>query len=106
MTISDQTRTTHSVECTQLEWMLTMGIHAGPASVTAVVRLGGEKPVASSVNIDNFLEFSGNAVEAAGDPLNTSAAGGKYTITGTAKGFNPRDPSKPTTANFQIDANC
>jgi ipoprotein LpqH len=106
VTVNGAQRTTHAVSCTQVQWLLTIGITAGEAGVTAVVRLGGDKLHPTSVNINNFDGFSGNAWHGGSGDLDGSFAGGWYTVTGTANGSNPNNPSQATTAPFRIDANC
>src|SRR5262249_19527529 len=105
ITVNGNTRTTHVVTCTQLQWTLTIDITAGPARVTAVVQLEGEKPTPTSVDIADFDGFSGNAGQGIGN-VDAAFADSTYTLTGTAQRTNSDNPNNPTTAPYRIEAQC
>ena len=68
-----------------------------------ILQLSGEKPIAKTINIENFDGFNGVSGEAVGD-ADASFADGTYTITGTAQGANPNHPNGPRTVPFRINA--
>ena len=105
ITMNGNTLTSHAVSCTQVEWLLTVNISAAPARVRMVLKLDSGKPKPESVNIDNLDGFSGVADAGAGN-AEAVFSGDTYTVTGTAQGTNPQDPSTPTTADFRISARC
>ena len=105
VTVNGSTRTTHAVSCTQVQWMLSIAITAGRAAVKAVVRLDGDKPTPTSVDITDFDGFTGNAGPTVGN-VDVNFANNTYTLTGIAEGPNPANPSTPSAAVYRIDAAC
>ncbi|MGH9205968.1 MAG: lipoprotein LpqH [Acidimicrobiales bacterium] len=105
ITVDNNTRTSHAVTCTQVQWLLTADISAAPARVRVVLKLDSEKPKLESVNIDNFEGFTGVADAGAGK-AEAVFARDTYTVTGTAQGSNRNDPSVSTTAPFKIEVGC
>jgi ipoprotein LpqH len=105
VTVNNNTRTSHAVSCSQVEWMLTADISAAPARVKVALKLDSEKPKVESVNIDNFAGFTGVADVGAGNAA-VVFAGDKYTITGKAEGSQRDDPRISTTAPFKIEVGC
>jgi lipoprotein antigen len=103
ITIDNDTRTSHAVLCTQVEWRLIANITAAPANVRVLVKLDSEKPTLESVNFDNFAGFSG--VANAGD-TKIRFANDIYTITGTAQGSQLNDPRVSVTRPFKIEVGC
>ena len=79
ITVDNNTRTSHAVSCSQVEWLLTADITAAPASVRVLLKLDSEKPKLESVNFDNFAGFSGVANTGAGD-TKVRFANNTYTI--------------------------
>lgn len=105
VTVDNNTRTSHAVTCTQVQWMLTANIAAAPASVRVLLKLDSEKPKLESVNFDNFAGFTGIADVGAGD-AKAVFANNTYTITGTAEGSQRNDPRMSVTAPFKIEVGC
>jgi lipoprotein LpqH len=105
ITVDGNTRTSHAVSCTQVEWLLTVDIGAAPGNVQAMLRLQSDEPKAESVNINNVDGFTGLADTGVGRAKATFA-NGTYRITGTAQGTNTEDPSTPKTADFKIETQC
>lgn len=105
VTVDNNTRTSHAVTCTQVQWMLTANIAAAPASVRVLLKLDSEKPKLESVNFDNFAGFTGIADVGAGD-AKAVFANNTYTITGTAEGSQRNDPRLSVTAPFKIEVGC
>jgi lipoprotein LpqH len=103
ITIDNDTRTSHAVLCTQVEWRLIANITAAPANVRVLVKLDSEKPTLESVNFDNFAGFSG--VADTGD-TKIHFANNTYTITGTAQGSQLNDPRVSVTRPFKIEVGC
>jgi len=105
ITVGNNTRTSHAVSCSQVEWLLTADITAAPASVRVLLRLDPDKPKLESVDINNFAGFSGVANSGAGD-TKIRFANDTYTITGTAEGSQLDDPRVSVTAPFKIEVGC
>jgi ipoprotein LpqH len=105
ITVNGNTRTSHAVSCTQVQWLLTADVSAAPARVKVLLRLGPEKPKPESVHIDNFNGFTGVADTGVGSAV-AAFAGNKYIITGKAEQTNADNPNTPTTAAFKIEVEC
>lgn len=105
ITVDNNTRTSHAVSCSQVQWLLTANIGAAPASVQVVLKLDSEKPKIESVNINNFGGFTGVADAGAGH-ARVVFANNTYTITGEAQGSQLNDPAVSTTAPFRIEVGC
>ena len=105
ITVDNNTRTSHAVSCSQVEWLLTADITAAPATVRVLLRLDPDKPKLESVDINNFAGFSGVANSGAGD-TKIRFANDTYTITGTAEGSQLDDPRVSVTAPFKIEVGC
>lgn len=105
ITVDNNTRTSHAVTCSQVNWLLTANISAAPAEVKVLLRLDPEKPKVESVHFDNFVGFSGVSNSGAGD-AKIRVAHDTYTITGTASGSQLNDPRVSVTAPFTIEVGC
>ncbi|MGA9490103.1 MAG: lipoprotein LpqH [Mycobacterium sp.] len=105
ITVDNNTRTSHAVSCSQVNWMLTANISAAPATVRVIVKLESEKPTLESVHFDNFAGFSGVANQGAGE-TKIHFANDTYTITGTAEGSQLNDPRVSVTQPFKIEMGC
>ena len=103
ITIDNDTRTSHAVSCSQVDWMLTANITAAPANVRVLLKLDPQKPTVESVNFDNFAGFSGVADT---DDSKIHFANDTYTITGTAQGSQLNDPRVSVTRPFKIEVGC
>ncbi len=105
VTVDNNTRTSHAVSCSQVNWQLIANITAAPATVRVMLKLDPEKPILESVNFDNFAGFSGVANAGAGD-TKIHFANDTYTITGTAQGSQLNDPRVSVTQPFKIEVGC
>ena len=105
ITVDGKTQTTKEIECTQVQWSLTIKTTSGSTRTDSFLQMGGETPIAKSVNISNFDGFSGVAGEGAGQ-ADVSLANGDFVIAGTAEGHAPGDPGKKISAPFRIETSC
>jgi ipoprotein LpqH len=105
ITVDNNTRTSHAVSCSQVQWLLTVNISAAPASVRVLLKLDSEKPKLESIHINNFEGFTGVADGGAGDATVVFAAD-NYTITGNAEGSQLNDPRVSVTTPFKIEVSC
>jgi hypothetical protein len=105
ITVDNNTRTSHAVSCSQVNWQLIANINAAPATVRVLLKLDPAKPTLESVNFDNFAGFSGVANAGAGD-AKIHFANDTYTITGTAEGSQLNDPHVSVTRPFKIEVGC
>jgi lipoprotein LpqH len=105
ITVDNNTRTSHAVTCSQVNWLLTANISAAPANVRVLLKLDSETPKVESVHFDNFAGFSGVSDSGAGQ-AKIRFANNTYTITGTAEGSQLNDPRVSMTAPFTIEVGC
>lgn len=106
ITVDKNSRTSHAVTCSQVDWMLTANITAAPGSVRVLLNLDPQKPkVESTIHFDNFAGFSGVADAGAGDSK-VAFANNSYTITGNAEGSQLNDPRVSFTTPFTIEVGC
>jgi len=105
ITVDNNTRTSHAVSCSQVDWLLTANISAAPANVRVLLKLDPETPKVESVHFDNFAGFSGVSDSGAGQ-AKIRFAHDTYTITGTAEGSQLNDPRVSVTAPFTIEVGC
>jgi lipoprotein LpqH len=105
ITVDNNSRTSHAVSCSQVDWLLTANISAAPANVRVLLRLDPEKPTVESVHFDNFLGFSGVSNSGAGE-AKIRVANNTYTITGTASGSQLNDPRVSVTQPFTVEVGC
>jgi hypothetical protein len=105
ITVDNNTRTSHAVSCSQVQWLLTANINAAPASVRVLLKLDSEKPKLESVHIYDFAGFTGIADGGAGN-ASVVFARDNYTITGNAEGSQLNDPRVSVTTPFKIEVSC
>jgi ipoprotein LpqH len=105
ITVDNNSRTSHAVVCSQVQWLLTADITAAPAHVQVLLKLDSEKPKLESVNINNFAGFTGVSDSGAGNAT-VVFAHNTYTIRGEAEGSQLNDPRVSVTAPFKIDVGC
>jgi lipoprotein LpqH len=105
ITVGSKTQTTQEVSCTQVEWSMIIETASGPTRTRSLLQIGGEKPIARTVEIHDFDGFSGVAGEGAGS-AETSLANNAYVIAGTAEGSDPDNPGKTKTVPFRIETPC
>jgi ipoprotein LpqH len=105
ITVDKNTRTSHAVTCSQVDWLLTANISAAPANVRVLLKLDPETPKVESVNFDNFAGFFGVSDSGAGE-AKVRFANNTYTITGTAQGSQLNDPRVSMTTPFTIEVGC
>jgi ipoprotein LpqH len=105
ITVDKNTRTSHAVTCSQVDWMLTANISAAPANVRVLLKLDSETPKVESVHFDNFEGFSGVSDSGLGESK-IRFAKDTYTITGTAQGSQLNDPRVSVTVPFSVEVGC
>ena len=105
ITVDKNTRTSHAVTCSQVDWLLTANISVAPANVRVLLKLDPETPKVESVHFDNFAGFSGVSDSGAGE-AKVRFANNTYTITGTAQGSQLNDPRISMTTPFTIEVGC
>ncbi len=105
ITVDNNSRTSHAVTCSQVNWLLTANISVAPANVRVLLRLDSDTPKVESVHFDNFLGFSGVSNSGAGD-AKIKVVKNTYTITGTAAGSQLNDPRTSVTQPFSIEVGC
>ena len=105
ITVDNNTRTSHAVTCSQVDWLLTANISAAPANVRVLLKLDPETPKVESVHFDNFAGFSGVSDSGLGE-AKIRFAKDTYTITGTAEGSQLNDPRVSVTVPFSIEVGC
>ena len=103
ITVDGKTQTAHEILCTQVEFALTIKTTSGSTRTDTFLEMGGEKPVAKTVNISNFDGFSGVAGEGIGQ-TDVSLADGDFVIAGTAEGYG--SGAKKKSAPFRIETGC
>jgi hypothetical protein len=105
ITVDKNTRTSHAVTCSQVDWLLTANISAAPANVRVLLKLDPETPKVESVHFDNFAGFSGVSDSGLGQ-AKIRFAKDTYTITGTAEGSQLNDPRVSVTVPFTVEVGC
>jgi ipoprotein LpqH len=94
------------VNCTQVEWIRTIDIGGDFSGAKVVIDQRGEPVTAESVHIRNLGGFTGMYSQGDGGDASMSMSGDKFTITGTASGYQVDKPGEPATATFKIIAAC
>jgi ipoprotein LpqH len=105
ITVGGTTQATREVSCTQVDWSMTIETKSGPTRTHSLLQIGGEKPIAKTVDIENFDGFSAVAGEGGGR-ADVSLANDAYVITGTAEGSDSANPGKTKTVPFRIETPC
>ena len=105
ITVDKNTRISHAISCSQVNWLLTANISAAPANVRVLLKLDTETPKVESVHFDNFAGFSGVSDSGAGE-AKIRFANNTYTITGTAEGSQLNDPRVSVTTPFTVEVSC
>jgi lipoprotein LpqH len=106
ITIGDKTQQTKSVKCTQVDWSMTINASAETGSARALLRLGGEKPIVSTVNIENIDGLSGVAGGDLGKAEASVTGSSVYTVSGTAVVSESAHPGQTKDLPFTIEAPC
>jgi lipoprotein LpqH len=94
------------VKCTQVEWYRTIDIGGDFAGATVAVDERAEPVTVKSVRIRNLGGFTGMYSQGDGDDATTSLSSGKFTISGTAHGYEVDKPNEPANAPFKILVTC
>lgn len=93
-------------------------VHCAPTKDTTAITVGAEPPVAEAtiasrgglilewVRFRDVNGFTGSYNDGLGDKARVVLNGSTYRIAGTASGFNMRDPSRPTTTEFEMEVSC
>jgi Mycobacterium 19 kDa lipoprotein antigen len=105
ITVDNNSRTSHAITCSQVNWLLTANISAAPANVKVLLRLDSDKPAVESVHFDNFAGFYGVSNGGAGD-AKIRVVKDVYTITGNAVGTQLNDPRVSVTKPFSVEVGC
>jgi hypothetical protein len=103
ITVDGKTQTAHEISCTQVEFAMTIKTTSGSTRTDTFLEMGGETPVAKTVNISNFDGFSGVAGEGLGQ-TDVSLANGDFVIAGTAEGYG--SGGKKRSVPFRIETGC
>ena len=106
VTINGTDTGNHVARCSQQDWYRTIAIGGDFAHATVAVDGHAERLTVTSVRIQNLGGFTGTYVKNGDSDATTSFSGDKYTITGTANGFNVDKPHEAATATFKIVATC
>jgi hypothetical protein len=94
------------VKCTQVEWYRTIEIGGNFAGATVAVDARAEPVTVKSVHIRNLGGFTGMYSQGGEGDATTSLSSGKFTITGTANGYQVDKPGEPASATFKIIVTC
>jgi ipoprotein LpqH len=105
VTVDGKDARIHVVRCSQLDWYRTINVGGDLAGVTVVVDEHAQPLTAISVRIKNVGGFTGAYSQGGNGDANTSFSGDKYTISGTANGYQT-DTNQPASAPFKISATC
>jgi ipoprotein LpqH len=105
ITVDNNSRTSHAITCSQVNWLLTADISIAPANVKVLLRLDPDKPTVESVHFDNFAGFSGVSNSGAGD-AKIRVVKDVYTVTGNAIGSQLNDPHVSVTKPFSVEVGC
>src|ERR1700747_1632172 len=97
--------TTHKIDCSQDGWMHTIKTGDDKSGVTVTVDTG-DAVRAESVVITNVGDFTGSVYENKIGKAEATIIGTTFRVNGTAEGATTAEPNQPTTANFDIKANC
>ena len=76
------------------------------AGAKVIIDEGGQPATTESVHIRNLGGFSGMYSRDDGGNADMSLTGDKFTITGTANGYQVDKPNEPATATFKIVVTC
>jgi ipoprotein LpqH len=95
----------HAVRCSQTGWSWTIETPDDAKGFKAVVDTG-DTVTAQSVDFRDFAGFTGSFWNGNIGDAEVTAAGGKYTINGSADGSFTDNPSNAVTATFRIEADC
>jgi hypothetical protein len=106
VTINGTETGSHVAKCSQQGWYRTIAIGGDFAHATVAVDGHAEKLTVTSVRIQNLGGFTGTFVKNGNDDATSSFSGDKFTITGTANGFNVDKPNEAASATFKIVATC
>lgn len=106
VTVNGKNSINHIVNCTQLEWYRTINMGSDFAGATVVIDQRAESPSVQSVRIQNLGGFTGMYSRGDGESADMSLNGEKFTITGTAHGYEAGKPGNPATATFKIVTTC
>ncbi len=96
----------HVVKCTQMDWTRMVYIGSDFSGAKVTIDEHPERPTAESVHIQNLGGFTGMYSRGGDGNADTSVAGEKFTITGTANGYKTDKPGEPATATFKITVEC
>jgi ipoprotein LpqH len=104
--VNSVTKDFHVVKCSQREWTRMLDIGSDFAGAKVVIDEGAAPATAESVHIRNLGGFTGMYSRGGGGNADISMTGDKFTVSGTANGYQTDKPSEPATATFKITVNC
>jgi hypothetical protein len=96
----------HVVKCGQLQWTRTIDIGADVAGAKLVIDEEARPATAESVHIQNLGGFTGMYSRGGAGRADMSMTGDKFTVTGTADGYQTDKPGEPASATFNIVVTC
>lgn len=96
----------HNVKCGQRDWTRTIDIGGNFAGAKIIIDEGAQPASTEAVQIQNLGGFTGMYARGDGGGADTSMAGDKFTITGTANGFKTDNPNEAASVTFKIIATC
>src|SRR6185312_1536055 len=106
VTINGQsTGTIHEIKGTKDDWMHTIITGDDKSGVKVVVDTGSAV-TAKSVVITNVGDFTGSMLENQIGKADATMIGSTFRVNGTAEGASTADPNQPTSASFEVKANC
>lgn len=97
---------TDHVQCTQVQWFKMVDIGDNTAGARLFVDETAATPHLKSVHIRNLGGFTGMYSEGDGGSANTTFTEARFTVAGTADGFNTNNPNEPATAKYHISVRC
>ena len=106
VTVNGNDANFHIVKCSQLQWTRTIDIGGNFAGAKVVIDEGAQPASAESVQIRNLGGFTGMYSRGGDGDADMSMSGDKFTVTGTASGYNTDKPGEPSTAKFKIVVTC
>ncbi len=106
VTVNGNDANFHVVKCGQIGWTRTIDIGGNFAGAKVVIDEGAQPATAQSVRIQNLGGFTGMYSRGGSSSADMSMSGDKFTITGTANGFNTDKPNEAASAEFKIIATC
>ncbi|OCB10374.1 lipoprotein LpqH [Mycobacterium intracellulare] len=106
VTVNGHDRTFHIVKCGQVQWTRMIDIGSEFSGAKVVVDENAQPATTQSVRIRNVGGFSGMYSQGGDGNADMSMTGDKFTVSGTANGYQTDKPNEPATATFKIIVTC